>query len=190
MWQINSCKETKGEEFNNGVPVGGAIVQYGNCDYCETEIISVTDNERNSYFPYLGNQCEIPRNYLYSPIVEALRKYNEVGYTGPEMEERRIGVLSFTQNNGNNLVNIHSRLHVKDAKGRSLSPWQYQSGDAYRCLCNNCFKKTYKRVKIKGKNNLVYEITVLPHEDIDEVIKECKIANIEKDLNGNLIFID
>jgi hypothetical protein len=189
-WQLQG-KITHGEEFNDGVPIPGCRIVHSNCEHCGTEVISVTDGLKSGWYPYLGNQAEIGKNYLYSPAVEAIRKFHDVGWIDIREGTHRENGPSFTQRFGNNLVNIHSRLHVRrEGERKLLPPWQHQSGDAYRCLCNNCFKRTYRRIAVKGPGNLVYELTVLPTETIEQVVKECKIHDVQRYRNGLIILMD
>ena len=170
---------TQGEEFNNGTIIPSASFIYTHCEYCGCEIIQVTDNSRSSYYGYLGNQAEIANNYLASPSVEAMRKFYDVGWEEYHVERRSNG-LSFTQQKGNNLYNVHSRLHVKQKGKRGLvHPWNYARGDFCKILCNDCFKKTYKRLSIDVRDGLTFEVTVLPHEDLGEVIEESGIMYLD-----------
>lgn len=184
-------KTTNGEEFNKGYPIKGCSIIYTRCEYCKEEVVQVKDDDRNSHFGYLGNQAVIGKNYLYSPSIEAIRKFYDVGWEDFKSQKERKNGASFTQELGNNLLNVHSRLHVRREGFRSLiGPWNYQSGDAYRLLCNNCFKKTYKRLSVRGPGDLIYDVTVLPHENINQVINECQIIGVQRNPYGNPIFVD
>lgn len=175
-------KRTSGEEFNGGKKIETATFIYTKCEYCNEEIICVKDEARTSPYGYLGNQAEIAKNYLSSPSVEAMRKYFDVGWEEFGVERRGNG-LTFKQSLGNNLYNVHSKLHVRKKGSRKLvPPWKFASGDAYKILCNRCFKKTYSRQSIDVRGGYVFEITVLPDETLEEVIEQAGIPFIDKRL--------
>lgn len=188
MWYATG-KITHGEEYNDGKTIDSCVITHSNCEYCNEHIIQVKDDARNSHFGYLGNQAVIGKNYLYSPSIEAIRKFYDVGWENYKEREMRAYGPSFTQELGNNLLNVHSRLHVRRKGSRTLiGPWNYQTGDGYRLLCNNCFKKTYKRISIAGSDDLIYDITVLPHEALEQVIEECQVIGVQKQ-KGKIILL-
>lgn len=177
-WYVSGGKITQGEEFNNGIAIKGCTISYSKCEYCFETVISVKDRARRSPYPYLGNQAVIASNYMGSPAIEAIRKFYNVGWEDFENKILR-RPESFTQFRGNNLLNVHSRLHVRKVGEKRLLPsWHYENGDTYKTLCNNCFAKTHKRVSVKGPNNLIYEVTVLAFETVEEVVKQCKIKDV------------
>lgn len=121
------------------------------CDYCGKDVICIWDDyNKDNWYGYLGNQAQIPRNYTYSPIINILRKT-------PYM---------------NSIYNLHSRCHTKP------NDWSKRAHkNALRILCTECFKKTYKRVKVKSNDGILCEISVLPErgETIESVMDDLDI---------------
>lgn len=127
------------------------------CEYCENEILAVWDNHNTSnWWPYLGNQARKPKTYFYSPIIQKMREYyNVVGEVWD-----------------NPLLNVHARCHSTPTN------WSKRASDAsIRILCNSCFQKTYKRIKVQGNDGILYSLSVLEErgETIESVMKDLDI---------------
>lgn len=172
-YTLNKMKEniTDGTEFG-GDDISNEEVSIGHlkCDYCGCDIIAVWDKfNKNKYWPYVGNQARIPKNYKYSKIIQNIRKFYK--------KENQV----FRQKDGNNLLNLHARCH----SSVYYNPKRW-SKESIRFLCNDCFQKTYNRIKIKGKNEdegIEYSISVIPDrgETIESVLKD---LNIEGEIIG------
>lgn len=136
------------------------------CDYCGKEVLVVRDDYCSSqWWGYLGNQATKPRTYMASPLIRAMRMLDgAVGRVWPE----------------NRLYNVHARIHTSPVKEYGL----ICSDDSLQMLCNDCFRKTYRRVKIypqegyhPWKNVERLEITVIPErgETVESVLRSCCI---------------
>ena len=153
---------THGEEFNHGEPIEGVLIGHDHCDYCGCDIIGVWDEHNiHQWFPYLGNQCRKPNVYQYSRVIQAMREHFDV-----------LGKV-WNEDDGNNLLNVHARAHSEPTN------WSVRASTAsIRLLCNKCFQKTYKRVKIQSPDGILYAISVLPErgESIKSVCKDLGIT--------------
>lgn len=160
-------KATDGSEFNNGLKIEGedVIIGHTNCDYCNSEILGVWDkNNINEPVPYLGNQARRPNTYKYSKIISMMR--NHFGCNGEVWNEE----------NGNNLLNSHARLHSDSNENFE----RRVSDDSSRLLCNKCFQKTYNRIKILGNDNITYAISVIEDrgETTESVMRDLNIEGV------------
>lgn len=159
---------TYGEEFNHGNPMDGVLIGHTKCEYCDCEILGVWDEHNmNHWWPYLGNQCRKPNVYRYSRIIQAMKEHfdalNKV----------------WTEENGNNLLNVHARAHSEP------TDWSVRASSAsIRLLCNRCFQMTYKRVQIKSPNGIIYAISVLPQRG-ETVESVCNDLGIKGEIIGN-----
>lgn len=155
---------TNGVEFLNGkdpsilINSKSRVVKL-KCEYCGCDVLAVWDehNLSTSWWPYLGKQAERANTYKYSPIIQTIKDYYNLG------ENER-----FTQERGNNLLNVHARYHSVD--------WSYRaSNKSIRMLCNSCFLKTYNRYQVEiGGGRRFDAVSVIPElgETIDSVMKE------------------
>lgn len=143
------------------------LIGHTKCDYCGKEIIYVWDkNVENQYWPFLGNQARKLNTYKYSKIIQLMRKFFNC--------EDKV----WDEEHGNNLGNNHARVH--SSKANNPKRWSDQS---IRLLCNSCFQKTYKRVKVIGTGNdegIEYALSVLPDrgETVESVMKDNNITGI------------
>lgn len=133
-----------------------------NCDYCGKEIDAIWDDYCKNNWCYFGVQAIKPNVYKYSPVIQYLRKINNS--------------LGQSWNNGNNLLNSHTRIHCEP----SNYDVNIKTQNAIKVLCNECFKKTYNRVKIELSNGFLYSISILETENVEDVLKELNIR-------GNII---
>lgn len=168
-----SGRITHGEEYNNGEPIEGAIITHGVCQYCGTEIIQVKDDYLNGRFGALGNQAVRAGTYFGSKTIQKIKEFYQVGWVDLKTKEVRKNGPGFTQELGNNLYNSHSVLHVHQPGSRKLiGPWMYANHNSFKVLCNNCFQKTYKRVSVRSKSGLIYDVTVLPGQNLRDVLND------------------
>ena len=127
-------------------------IGHTNCDYCGKEIICIWDEfNSNKWYGYLGNQVQNTKNYQYSPIISILRKYNKI----------------------DKVYNLHSRCHTYP------NDWSKRAHEnALKLLCNDCFRKTYKRISVKSTDGILCKISVLPDrgETIESVMEELEIT--------------
>lgn len=154
---------TDGSEFcESGVIIPNVSIGHTTCDYCQRKIIAVWDeHNKNNYWSYLGNQVKKPHVYRYSKIIQAIKK--------------KFDALDkvWTNENGNNLLNVHARAHS------SPTDWSTRASEAsIRLLCNECFQKTYNRIKVQGSNNTIYALSVVLDrgETIESVMKDLGIS--------------
>lgn len=134
-----------GEIFNNGEPIPGCNIAETTCEYCGRTVLAVWDKGISSWYPYLGNQAVKANVYRASPIIQAMRKYYHV-----EGEP-------WTIEKGNNLLNIHARAHSDP------NDWSKRAHpNGIKILCNQCFQKTYNRIKVLGNNGIMYSLSVIP----------------------------
>lgn len=172
MWKMNG-KVTRGEEYNNGIPIPNTTITHGNCEYCGTEIIEVRDDYFNKFYGALGNQAVRPGIYFGSKAIQTIKQFYQVGWIDLDTKRARKNGNYFSQELGNNLYNVHSRLHVHEKGSRKLiGPWRFANQNSFKVLCNNCFKKTYRRVSVNARSGLVYDVTVLPGETLRGVLQE------------------
>lgn len=153
---------TNGSEFNNGEPVeGNPAISRTVCDYCGCEVLCIwDDHNKNSWWPYLGNQARKPNTYKYSPIIQAMRRYFDAE-----------GAI-WTQEKGNNLMNLHARAHCEP------EDWSKRGHpNGVKILCSRCFQKTYNRTRVLGNNGTLYALTVIPErgETIESVMQDLGI---------------
>lgn len=153
---------TGGQEFNNGEPIPGTLIAHLNCEYCGTDIISVFDeHNKKNWYPYLGKQVERSGVYEYSEAVQKIKSFYGVGD----------GEI-FTQERGNNFMNCHARFHSQP------NNWKYRaSPQSIRMLCNNCFLKTYNRMKIEMEDGTIAALSVLENETVEQVAEDLGIKN-------------
>lgn len=132
------------------------------CEYCGKDLLAIWDNNnKQSWYPYLGNQARKFNTYSYSPIINIMRKYYNV--------ENKV----WDEDHGNNLMNLHARAHSKP------NNWAKRAHpNGIKILCNNCFQKTYQRIKVQGNDGYLYSLSVLPDrgETIQSVMKDLDIT--------------
>lgn len=149
------------------------IVSRLKCERCGAEILSVFDKwNENQWWGYLGNQAAKAKTYTYSTIVNVLRMLNG----GWDFDSDR--PMSWPNNP---LYNVHARIHTKPVKDYSM----ICKPNSIHMLCNECFRKTYRRVKIYQKDgkhlwssNVSHlEISVVPelNETVESVLLDLKI---------------
>ena len=134
------------------------------CERCGRELLSVFDKfNENKWWGYLGNQARKPTAYVYSPVLNVMRKLD--------------GCEGFVWSD-NPLYNVHARIHTKPVKDYSL----ICRPGSLCMLCNDCFQKTYNRVKVYPRDNCQpfpknvewIEISVVldMHETVESVLKD------------------
>lgn len=139
-------------------------VEKCHCEYCGREVLSVFDRfSNNKWWGYLGNQSIRPGCYGYSPVIRALR----ILYGHPE------GTWSNSP-----LYNVHARVHSKPGRDYSV----IARPGSLKILCNECFRKTYRRVKVFQRPGerlwspsvSHVEVSVLPErgETVQSVLKD------------------
>ena len=164
MKAVEAMKEnpTDGSEYCNGIVLPNTVVGHTQCQYCKREVLGVWDKHNlNGWNPYLGNQARRPNTYVYSSIIQCMRKHFGV--------EGKV----WTDEMGNNLLNVHARVHSQPTN------WLVRGSHAsVRILCNKCFQKTYQRVKIMGDDGILYAISVLQEreETVHSVMLELGIS--------------
>ncbi len=151
-----SDKITNGFEFNNGNKIeGNPHLRYCKCQRCNKEIIFVSDNTvRRSFSNYQGNQAIMANHYRNSPIINKMREY--YGYGG------NVAWLDCPIANGH--ARIHSANHSVYNKARNV----------FFELCNDCFRKTMNRHKVRLSDGSVIAISVITdmHETVQSVMKD------------------
>lgn len=142
------------------------------CERCGKEILSIFDEyNQQQWWGYLGNQASKTNVYRYSTIIKVLRMLGGVLDANDESK------IYFNTWPDNSLYNVHSRIHTWPVKDYS---WICRQNSIWM-LCNECFRKTYRRVKVyenegsglfrNGVKRL--EVSVVPEldETIESVLK-------------------
>lgn len=132
---------TDGSEYtDNKLIIPNVEIAHAKCDYCGQEILAVWDeHNKNKWYPYLGNQAAIGKNYSYSEILKAMKKFN--------------GLMPLDNWKYNPLVNIHARVHCKD--------WSIRCTEgSLKLLCNHCFYETYNRIQVELNDGQLCAISV------------------------------
>lgn len=158
--KIENISENEKNSLINEVRSAHTKIGHCNCEYCNKLIIAVWDDfNSGSWYPYLGNSATKSKTYLYSPIIKVLRKINNTeGKT-------------WNSSNGNNLMNLHARVHCKD--------WSIRCKEgSLKILCNECFSKTYNRYQVEYNGQLC-AISVVEDrgETIESVLKDLHMQN-------------
>lgn len=188
-----STKITDGTEFTNGIKLkSNTTVEYHTCEYCGKEILIVDDSERTGWGFYYGNQAVFPKNYLYSPVILSMKRFNGIIHeneyisgtidkilelkkvTKEERENLIQAIDPFYLSRGNVLANLHSRCHPVGKKHQY--DWDLRAGrNAIKLLCNNCFDKTKNRYQVLLDNGRKVAISVVenrketPNSVLDEL---------------------
>lgn len=160
----DSLSEVEKEEIKKKLKEDAVLIGHTKCDYCNRNIIGVWDKHvNNQYWPFLGVQSKRANSYKYSYIMNLIKEH-------------------YVRNNKdwkeNNLLNNHARCH----SSISSNPKRW-SDASIRILCNDCFQKTYNRIKVKGTGNdkgIDYALSVLTErgETIESVMKDLNITGI------------
>lgn len=133
-----------------------------NCDYCNKDIFIIFDDFiiKDGYSIYQGIQAKKNNCYKYSPIINKIRNC--------EIDNIKI----------ENIANSHTRIHTNQLNDLDL---RFKDNRCFRRLCNECFLKTYNRVKILDEySNIEYALSVVndskinKYENIDSLLLEFK----------------
>ena len=155
---------TDGSELEVKEP--GVQIAHTTCDYCGKEVIGVWDDHIKSSrgLPYQGHQAIYPKPYKFAykgPVIAAIRARYGIGEKDWFTKE-------------NNLLNVCGKVHIlvfKGGKWNIRTDLSYESPDATRILCNECFEKANKaRVAVMGEDGLIYSVSVMA--DKEETIEE------------------
>lgn len=177
MWgqistRMRSRNVTDGSEYNDGKPIdNNPRISHTHCDYCRRDVLGVWDDyNKDKWYPYLGNQARKPRTYGFSPIIRSMREF--YGVTGQ--------VWGNDPSAPNELLNLHARIHTYP------NNWQLRAHPrSLKILCNECFQKTYKRVKLLVPDRGIrVEVSVMPEfgETVQSVCEEIGIPFSEENL--------
>ena len=154
---------TNGEEFTSGIILPDVKIGHIKCDYCGKELIAVFDEyNKNDYCCYLGCQAVSRYHYKYSKILNFIKKY--------------YGINEEENWTDNPLVNIHTRIHSNPTR------WDLRASDkSLRFLCNDCFKLTYNRIKVKSvylNKEIIHSLSVVDsrNETIESVMQDLEIS--------------
>lgn len=157
LWYSNLIKMEDLQKLRDELNSAKTRIDYCTCDYCGKEIMKVRDKFcSNPWWGYLGNQARKPNVYSYSPIINLIRKID------PTCSD---------------LYNLHARVHTKPIRDYSI----ICSPNSLHNLCNDCFMKTYTRIKVYAKppykfpDKVTYiEISVLQEkgETVESVLRD------------------
>lgn len=164
---------SKAAELKQELAKANTSVSRLKCERCGKEILSVFDRyNRDQWWGYLGNQASKVNVYRYSPIIKVLRML--AGVVDP-MDENMVYFNTWPDNR---LYNVHARIHtwpVRDYR------WICKPNSIWM-LCNDCFRKTYRRVKVYenegaglfGNGVQRLEVSVVPElgETVEGVLKD------------------